>query len=82
MAKQKSVTPKQRPWNCDRKHDDIVDILKPLLESQRKLTGGRHRCAGCAYEAGIREGIRLAQAALTKMMNNAVQVRTYTGVRE
>lgn len=50
---------------CDKDHSDVtVDTLEALPKSQRALTGGRHRCAACAYEAGIAEGLRRARLAI------------------
>jgi hypothetical protein len=74
--------PKRKPWNCRDKHRELADVLVPLLESQAKRTGGRHRCAGCAYDADVQEGLRRAQNALEKMLSSAKPVRTYTGVRD
>jgi hypothetical protein len=74
--------PTRKPWNCRDKHSDLADVLAPMLESQAKRTGGRHRCAGCAYEAGIQEGLRRAQIAINSLLKTAKPIRTYTFARD
>ena len=74
--------PKRKPWNCRNKHSNLATVLGPMLESQAKRSGGRHRCAGCAYEAGIQEGLRLAQQFIEKTMKNAKPIPTYLGHRD
>ena len=40
---------------CDKKHR-YDDIFKSLPDAQDDQNGGRHICAGCAYEAGLKDG--------------------------
>lgn len=42
--------------SCKHKHQAPRDLLDSLPVSQAGT--GRHKCAQCAYEAGIEEGIR------------------------
>lgn len=44
---------------CIKDHQIDVDEIDALPRSQRNI--GRHRCVGCAYEAGYRAG----QASMT-----------------
>ena len=74
--------PTKKPWNCDEKHADLADVLTPLLESQAKKTGGRHRCAGCAYQEGILEGLRRARVSLGRIEKSIKPARTFTGPRK
>ena len=57
--------PKQRLGNClDDQKDIPTRVLEAIPKSQRVSVPVRHKCAGCAYNAGVKEGIRLAQKAL------------------
>lgn len=40
--------------NCDKDHSDLNDIFKILTYEQGG--DGRHKCCGCAYELGFKNG--------------------------
>jgi hypothetical protein len=54
-----------QPSVCKRKHDGPKNIWDSLPDSQAGPQ--RHKCAACAYEEGIREGVRRAQRAIEKI---------------
>ena len=39
---------------CQKKHYDLVEKVKTLKPSQ--AGAWRHKCAGCAYELGFKDG--------------------------
>lgn len=41
--------------NCKKDHSDLADIMRTIPEGQ--LGPGRHKCAGCAYEKGVEDGM-------------------------
>lgn len=40
--------------NCEKNHTNLTNIMDKLPEGQ--LGPGRHKCAGCAYEQGVKDG--------------------------
>jgi hypothetical protein len=76
---------RHKPGWCNDPHSDIPrEVYEGILKSERKTSvPTRHKCAGCAYEAGIREGIRRAQQALGKVAKSVPEpVNPETGHRE
>jgi hypothetical protein len=74
--------PRRTKKDCTNKHPDIpVTAWGGMLESQRKSIPFRHKCPGCAYEAGLREGIRRARKALAGVARNAMPKSPVTGKR-
>lgn len=41
---------------CDKNHRRLPDY-NTLPEAQDNQRGGRHICAGCAYEEGLKDGL-------------------------
>jgi hypothetical protein len=74
--------PRRTAKDCTDKHLDIPrSAWDGMLESQRKSIPFRHKCPGCAYEAGIKEGIRLARKALANVARRAMPRSQVTGKR-
>lgn len=46
---------------CKDPHDGLREIIRQLPKTERDDQKQRHRCACCAYEAGVREGLRRAR---------------------
>jgi hypothetical protein len=77
-----AAMPTTSPEYCADKHSDVpVELLERLPKSQKGSTGSRHRCAACAYTAGIQEGIRRARKALMSVAQEAMPVDPVTGRR-
>jgi hypothetical protein len=53
---------------CDKDHSKVLDELEKLPESQAPQRG-RHRCAGCAYEAGFAAGQKAAKGPKPSVSN-------------
>jgi hypothetical protein len=51
--------------SCKHQRQAPREVLDRLPDSQAGT--GRHKCAVCAYEAGIQEGLRRAVRALEKL---------------
>jgi hypothetical protein len=51
---------------CKDKHVGLREIIRTLPKTERDDQGQRHRCACCAYEAGIQEGLRRARAEIAR----------------
>jgi len=47
---------------CKDKHDGLRETIRKLPKSEKNRQKQRHRCACCAYEAGVQEGLRRARA--------------------
>jgi hypothetical protein len=74
--------PRRTANNCTDDHLDIPEeVLDALPKSQRPSTGVRHKCAACAYQAGVKEGIRRARKALMKVAREAMPIDVITGKR-
>lgn len=41
---------------CKKKHRYLAEY-STLMDAQDNTNGGRHICAGCAYEEGIKDGM-------------------------
>lgn len=41
---------------CQKNHR-YLDVLASLPDAQDNVNGGRHICAGCAYEEGLKDGL-------------------------
>lgn len=74
--------PRRSVDDCNKTHPNTPpDVLAELPNSQKKSTGGRHKCAACAYEAGLQEGIRRARKALATVARGAMPRNIVTGKR-
>ena len=56
---------------CKHGNQAARDILDKLPDSQAGT--GRHKCAVCAYEAGVLEGVRRATTKLEEMLERYLQ---------
>jgi hypothetical protein len=66
--------------DCANEHSEIPSsVWEGMKESQRKTIPFRHKCPGCAYEAGFREGIRRARKALAAVARGAMPRSPVTG---
>ncbi len=41
---------------CKKKHRYLSEYAT-LMDAQDNINGGRHICAGCAYEEGVKDGM-------------------------
>jgi hypothetical protein len=74
--------PRRGVDDCDKTHPNTSrDVLAGLPNSQKKSTGARHKCAACAYEAGLQEGIRRARKALAAIARGTMPRSAVTGKR-
>jgi hypothetical protein len=46
---------------CKKDHVGLREIVRQFPHTERDDQSQRHRCACCAYEAGIEEGLRRAR---------------------
>jgi hypothetical protein len=54
------MTDDNEEW-CKRDHVGLREVIREIPKTERDDQKQRHRCACCAYEAGIQEGLRRAR---------------------
>ena len=74
--------PRRTAKDCANRHVEIPkSVWDGMRESQRKSIPFRHKCPGCAYEAGLKEGIRRARKAIVTVAREAMPKSAATGKR-
>jgi len=66
------MTDDNETW-CEKPHVGLREIVRAIPKTERNDQGQRHRCACCAYEAGVQEG-RLRTAKLVNETIKAMQM--------
>ena len=55
---------------CQKQHGPILHIIKALPSNQKNSV--RHKCAGCAYHQGYKDGVEAAFAKLKEAAINSI----------